>query len=646
MIFQLYIIFVIPLVLSLMLTPFVIRFAKKVGAIDQPNERKVHTYPIPRLGGLAIYMSFFLSLLLYTYFDLALHPFSSMHPHTGVMLVISLTIVLILGIWDDVRQLTPGRKFLGQFLAAAIVYAAGFRISSITHPLGADILNLGVFDFPATIIWIVGITNAFNLIDGLDGLASGVAFIVSITISTISFMKGDMTTGMMALLLAGAVLGFLRYNFNGARIFLGDSGSLFIGFSLAILSMQSSTKSSAVFSILVPVLALGLPIMDTLLSMTRRLLRSIFPDEEAPKSLFRKLVVMFLPDRGHIHHQLIARGLSHRNVVLLLYVVSCLFGVGAFAVTVTNNLGATPLLFTIAVATFIGVSQLRYKEMAVLRNGALLPLYEWPLVNSSFFQGFLDLGFMIIAYSGAYYFSFRSQGSVDLDYLFFQRLTIICAIQLIVFYFGGLYKGTFRQLGMGDLIKIFKATVFAIIITWTVVAFLPAPWNTLNLTLLILDFYFLLSLVLGARISFHVLNYLSKREHQIGKKNVLIYGAGAQGVLMIQQILTDERLNFCPVGFIDDNPQLEGKRLNGYTVFGGHWKLQRLVNTLRIDELIISSDDVRPRVLARVLETCRARGITIRRPKVLLEEITSDKSTPYRSPIAITLDSENQRVTV
>ncbi|MBI1806199.1 MAG: undecaprenyl/decaprenyl-phosphate alpha-N-acetylglucosaminyl 1-phosphate transferase, partial [Ignavibacteria bacterium] len=137
MIFQLYIIFVIPLVLSLLLTPFVIRFAKRIGAIDQPNERKVHTFPIPRLGGLAIYMSFFLSLLLYIYFDLALHPFSAMHPHTGVMLVISLTIVLILGIWDDVQPLTPGRKFFGQFVAAAIVYTAGFSISSITHPLGA-----------------------------------------------------------------------------------------------------------------------------------------------------------------------------------------------------------------------------------------------------------------------------------------------------------------------------------------------------------------------------------------------------------------------------------------------------------------------------------------------------------------------------
>ncbi len=195
------------------------------------------------LGGLAIYASFFLSLVLYIFIDPALHPFSSMHLHTGVMLAVSLTLVLILGIWDDLRQLTPGLKFFFQCLAAAIVYFAGFRISFITHPFNQSILDLGIFTFPATILWIVGITNAFNLIDGLDGLASGVAFIVSLTICMISFMKQDMATAMTALLLAGAVLGFLRYNFNGAKIFLGDSGSLFLGFALAILSMQSSTKA-------------------------------------------------------------------------------------------------------------------------------------------------------------------------------------------------------------------------------------------------------------------------------------------------------------------------------------------------------------------------------------------------------------------
>jgi UDP-GlcNAc:undecaprenyl-phosphate GlcNAc-1-phosphate transferase len=621
MISQLLTIFVIPLLLSLFLTPFVIRYALHIGVLDQPNERKIHKYPIPRLGGLAIYTSFFAALLLSMYFDPSLHPFSSMPPHTGVMLVISLTLVLILGIWDDVRPMTPGRKFIWQFIAATIVYVAGFRISSITHPFNVNLLNLGFLDFPVTILWIVGITNAFNLIDGLDGLASGVACIVSLTICTVSLLKGDMTTAMLALLLAGAVLGFLRYNYNGARIFLGDSGSLFIGFLLAILSMMSSTKGSAAFSILVPVLALGLPIMDTLLSMMRRLLRSIFPEQKEMKSLLGKLVVMFLPDRGHIHHQLIARGLSHKNVVLLLYVVSCVFGIGAFAVTATNNLSMTPVLITIGIATFIGVSQLRYKEMGMLRNGVLLPLYEWPILNSSIFQGFLDLGFIILAYSASCFLAFRSQGEMHFDTAFIRTLMLISGIQLGVFYVSGLYKGTFRQMGMGDLLKIFKTAILSVIITWIIFAFFPRLGNTVNVTIVILDFYFLLSFVLGVRISFHVLNYLSRRDQSEGKKKILIYGADARGALAMQQVLGDEGLRLCPVGFLDDNPHLEGKRLNGYPIFGGHWKLQRLINKMQVDEILITNQAIRPEILNRLIVVSRERGVALRTYTLRMEDL-------------------------
>lgn len=621
MMFQLFSIFLVPLVLSLFITPFVIRFAKKVGAMDAPNERKIHKFPIPRLGGLAIYISFFLSLLMYYGTgDQTMHLFSSMNPNIG-MLAVSLTLVLMLGIWDDIRPLSPGKKFIGQSLAAAIVYVAGFRISSITHPLSANLLDLGMFDFPATILWVVGITNAFNLIDGLDGLAAGVAFIVSLTISTISFLKGDLAIAVMALLLAGSVLGFLRYNFNGARIFLGDSGSLFIGFLLAILSMLSSTKGSAAFSILIPVLALGLPIMDTLLSMIRRLVRSIFPEQKESKSIFGKMLTLFLPDRGHIHHQLIARGLSHRAAVLLLYVVSGLFGVGAFAVTATNNIGATPILVAIGIATFIGVSQLRYKEMAVLRNGILLPLYEWPLMNSNLFQGFLDIAFIVIAYMGASYFALRAQVLLELGAPFFNNIALVCGVQLGLFYLSGLYKGTFRQLGIADILKIFKTVTLSVLVTWVVLAFFAPSSIIVNFNLMILDFYFLLSLVLGARVSFHVLNYLSRLEHNSKKKKALIYGADARGALISQQILNDEKLNLCPIGFLDENPRLERKRLNGYPIFGGHWKLRRLSNKMHIDEVIITSDGIMPEVQHRILAICRERGIMVRSYQVHLDEV-------------------------
>jgi UDP-GlcNAc:undecaprenyl-phosphate GlcNAc-1-phosphate transferase len=436
-------------------------------------------------------------------------------------------------------------------------------------------------------------------------------------------MKGDIATAMLSLLLAGPVLGFLRYNFNGARIFLGDSGSLFIGFCLAILSMQSSTKGSAAFSILVPMLTLGLPIMDTLLAMVRRFLRSVFPEQKNSSSFSQKLFHMFLPDRGHIHHQLIARGLSHRNVVLLLYVVSCLFGVGAFAVTATNNLNATPILLIIGIATFIGVSQLRYKEMAVLRNGILLPLYEWPLMNSAFFQGFLDLAFIIGAYSGAFYIIGGRQFNTE----FFQGLMVVSAIQLLVFYMNGLYKGTFRQLGMGDLLKIVKTITLSVVLTWIVFAVFSRRMSIFNTTLIILDYYFLLSLVIGERTSYHVLHYLFQRDHRQGK-HILIYGAEERGVLTLQQILNEKSLNLCPIGFLDDNPNFEGKTINSYPVFGGHWKLEYLINKMDIREIVIATDYVKPEIIKRIQKISRLNGVTMRRLKVQLEDYEIQERHP------------------
>jgi UDP-GlcNAc:undecaprenyl-phosphate/decaprenyl-phosphate GlcNAc-1-phosphate transferase len=622
MAYQFYIIFAVPLILGLAITPAVIRFATLIGALDQPNERKIHKLPTPRLGGIAIYISFFLALVFSLFLNPTLHVFSYMVPHDALMLVLSLTIVLVLGIVDDLRPLRPGQKFLGQFIAATIVYLAGFRISSITHPFMADALNLRFLDYPVTLLWIVGITNAFNLIDGLDGLASGVAFIVSLTIFAISYLTGAPFIAMIALILAGAVLGFLPYNFNGARIFLGDSGSLFIGFTLAILSIKSSTKGSTAFSMIIPVLALGLPIMDTLLSMTRRFLKSLFPNPHKSESFLRKMLTMFLPDRGHIHHQLLARGLSHRTAVLLLYLVSCAFGIGAFAVTMSNNIVASGILVIIGIATLIGVSQLRYKEMAVLRNGVLLPLYERPLMHSSFFHGFLDLAFIIIAYCTSYFLTIRTGMVFEFDKPFFRYLTMICGVQLAVFYFGGMYKGMMQQLGIGDVLRMLKTTVIAVAVTWIAVPFILQGLGIHhNTTLIILDFYILLSLVIGARVSFHILNFLSRKEKRSGGRNVLIYGADTKGIAILQQILNDEAIHLNPVGFLDDNPQLEGKRLNGYPIFGSHWKLPRAARTTRIDEVIIANDIVPPEILGRLCKVSRAHGITLRMYRVKLEEV-------------------------
>lgn len=619
MILKFFIVLGIPAVLSIIVTPLVMRLARGLGAMDQPNDRKVHTAPMPRLGGLAIYISFMLSIAVIVWFEPTMHLISSLKPDRWLMLVVSLVIVLCLGIWDDIRPLSARHKVLVQLVAATVVYLGGYRLSSVTDPLGNGILNLGWFDYPATVLWIIGITNAFNLVDGLDGLASGVAVISSLTIFGVSYLKYDMSTAIVALTITGAVLGFLRYNFNPAKIFLGDSGSLFLGFSIAVLSMQSSTKGTTAFAILVPVIALGLPIMETLLSMVRRLLRGLLPSDKHVESFLQKLDAIFLPDNGHIHHRLMQRGLSHRAAVLLLYLVSCGFGLGAFLVTVTNNLGASLILIAVGVTTAVGVSQLKYREMAILKNGILLPIYRWPLFNTSMFQGVLDLAFVVLSFGISYYLTFRGDMTPTLRSEFVSVLPFVCGTQILAFLASGLYKISYKHIGIGDVVRIIKSVGIAVIFMSVIFAVLPTM-EALSTTLVVLDFFLLLSLTLGMRVSYHILNYFSYVEN-CETRHVIIYGADSNGVLTLQKILHDKSLNLSPLGFLDDSPHLEGKRMNGYPVFGGHWKLERLARLHHIDQILISTDRIKPRVLGRLHQRAKRLGISVKRSAMQIEDM-------------------------
>jgi UDP-GlcNAc:undecaprenyl-phosphate GlcNAc-1-phosphate transferase len=644
MIYNLLFGFLVAVVVSLLTTPGVVWFAQRIGAMDQPNERKIHKIPTPRLGGLVIYASFFITLGLMKLVNSDLNDLVSLGPNKGIMLTIALVLILGLGIFDDLRSRTPSQKFIVQLVASTLVYLAGFRISAITDPLGHGLLRLGVLEYPATVLWIVGITNAFNLIDGLDGLAAGVAAIACFTIFGVSIMTNEVSTAFLVLILAGAVIGFLRFNFSPAKIFLGDSGSLFLGFALSVFSMQSSTKGSTALAILVPILALGLPIMDTLLSMIRRLLGSLLPEQAKSKPFLRKFDSMFLPDNAHIHHRLVARGLSHRSAVLLLYLVSCAFGIGAFAVTTGNNLGASLVLIVVTVATIIGVRQLHYKEIAVLRNGLLLPMYNWHIMNRSFFQSFVDLAFIILAYGVASVFRFNGQTSILFEKEFIRNVSIVCGVQLLVFFFSGLYKGSFRYAGIGDALKILKVVALSVIIAGIIFGLLPRAQHAFGLSIAILDFYVLLSLVMGSRLSFHALNYFFRKENGNGGKRVVIYGADTRGLLALQQILNDDRLNLTPIGFLDDDKNLEGKRLNGYPVFGSHWKIPKVIQQHKVEEIILSTKVLMPQVMLRLRRVARDYGIKLRTLQVEVLDLPFEPEvvSPAPPPLRIKKGEEPQ----
>lgn len=301
-------IIVIVFVICLLLTPIVIRIAKKFNLVDIPKDsRRVHNKPMPRVGGIAIVISMLLGLGVYYIITRDIPSIALDKKFLGYLF--GAVIIFAMGLIDDIFNLKARYKFIFQLIAAIIVYIFGVRISGIKIPfIYTDIINFGWLDFPITLIWIIGITNAINLIDGLDGLAAGISAI-SATALLIIFVttSASLEAIVITAVLVGATLGFLPYNFNPAKTFMGDVGSNFLGFTLAIVSIMGFAKGYTLLAIIAPILALGVPIFDTLFAMIRRLLKG---------------QPMLKPDGAHIHHRLIKRGLSQRQAVIFLYTIT------------------------------------------------------------------------------------------------------------------------------------------------------------------------------------------------------------------------------------------------------------------------------------------------------------------------------------
>ena len=325
--------FAVAAVLSYFFTPPVKNFAHKVGAIDVPKDaRRMHKKPIPRLGGLAIYGGFLCSILIFGQLD-----------ETMLCVLLGAVIIVALGIFDDVLALGAKLKFVVQIVAAAIPVCIGdLQIGLFTNlnPLSdTPFVHLGILAVPATIIWIVGITNAVNLIDGLDGLAVGVSSIAAITMLAVALLTGNMPIAITMAALAGACIGFMPYNLNPAKIFMGDTGSTFLGYMLATVSIMGLFKFYAVISFAVPFLILGLPIFDTANAIIRRVAAG-----RSPMS----------PDRGHVHHKLIDMGFNQKQAVAILYAISATLGLTAVVLTSSGEVKAIVLLLAVLAAILVG----------------------------------------------------------------------------------------------------------------------------------------------------------------------------------------------------------------------------------------------------------------------------------------------------
>lgn len=318
--------FLVPIIttfiISLFITPVVKILAVKIGAIDKPNERKVHKKLMPRMGGLAIFISFIIGVALFPPDLIDVWP-----------IFLGATIIIVLGILDDIFNLSARVKFLGQIVAALLPVLAGIQIEFITTPDGT-IIEFGYLAIPLTVFWIVAITNAINLIDGLDGLAAGVSSIALISISTLAFSLGNVTATFIGILLLGSTLGFLVYNFYPAKIFMGDTGSLFLGYMISITAILGFTKSATVLSLIIPIIILAIPIMDTTFAIIRRIING---------------KPLTAPDKYHLHHCLIRLGFTHRQSVVLIYLLSGLFSLAAVIFTRSTIWGASLLIVVLLV---------------------------------------------------------------------------------------------------------------------------------------------------------------------------------------------------------------------------------------------------------------------------------------------------------
>jgi UDP-GlcNAc:undecaprenyl-phosphate GlcNAc-1-phosphate transferase len=350
-------VFAASVLLSFLLTRYVRDFATSRGWLSAPNlERHLHSVPLPRIGGVAIFTAFLSTVAVACLVSWRFPSLSfGFSPKVAFSIMLPASLIFALGVYDDLRGVGPYTKFAVQALAGTLLFSFGMRVLDLPVLFGGRHFP-GFVSLPLTILWVIAVTNAFNLIDGLDGLAAGSALFSTLVVFVVALLSGSSLVSVMALALVGAILGFLRFNFNPATIFLGDSGSLFIGFMLSALALRGAQKAPTIIAVAIPVVSFGLPILETTLSVIRRFISG------RP---------VFTADREHIHHKLLQLGMSHRQVVVVLYAVSGVFAMLSLFLLWPTGSTLGLVLAVLGTGIWVGVQHLGYLEFGELRRVAV-----------------------------------------------------------------------------------------------------------------------------------------------------------------------------------------------------------------------------------------------------------------------------------
>lgn len=571
-------IFILALPTALLITPVVRAFALRRQIGDYPNERKVHQSFIPRLGGVGIILGFLVGIGVASLLSGA----SAGAPTSVLLVVAALAAVALLGIADDVKGIGSLGKLIVQSAASIAVIGAGLRIEVLSLPL-AGVIDLGLLGVPVTFLWLVGITNAVNLLDGLDGLACGVSAIVAASLVLIGAYVGDTVVVIAGVSLIAACLGFLRYNFHPASIFMGDTGSLFLGFVLACMSLrvlQHQSAEHAPISLLVVVVALGVPIVDTSVAFFRRLKKGMHP---------------LKPDKEHIHHRLMDLGLTHRQTVVTIYAITFFNGLVALMLVMLDSFYATILLSIVMVAAVFSIGRLGYIEEMRIRRGdtkpPIAPLSVARMIDRAVLVAG-DIIAIVLAFLFSYWLRFHSGmtgygGYVSLEtYLISPAVLLLTVYWLTLFLLGGLYEIPWDTSRVDYGLAIMKIVSIGTLIVFVVTMDFSAMSFEGRLT----------TLLYGVALAFMVLVIRMvivsiERKYEIlgfRRRNTIIIGTSQTANDLLEEIRRRPGLKYNVIGVVDQDVQL--KEFGNLPVLGNHESIPEIVRKNNVEEILVATN--------------------------------------------------------
>jgi UDP-GlcNAc:undecaprenyl-phosphate/decaprenyl-phosphate GlcNAc-1-phosphate transferase len=588
---------VVALALTLIFTPLVRALARRLGMVAKPKIDRWHKKPTAMLGGISIWLA-----VITTYLFLL--------PHTpyGWVVIGSSTFLFLVGLADDIFHAKPYQKLIGQVMGAAFVIYYGLSLPWT----GSPTLNMAI-----TIFWLIGITNAVNLLDNMDGLAGGIAAISSIFLALSFIANGQILEASMLAIFAAALLGFLVYNFNPASIFMGDCGSMFIGFFLAstsLMSVAGGRSRSFLPVLVVPILILFIPIFDTTLV-----------------TVVRKLAGRAVRQGGsdHTSHRLVALGMSERRAVLMLYGFAGLSGLLALLVREMElDLSIAAISGFTVLLTLLGVHLARVKVYAEedVQAARDKPLFAF-LVDLSYkrrvFEVMLDLVLIILSYYLAYVLRFGPMSESGAWRVFFRTLPVIVFVKMATFLVMGVYRGIWRYTSVDDLVVFAKAVILSSVAALLAILF-AFRFEGVSRTVFIVDAMILLMMVAGSRMAFRLFRQILPTSTRKDGCRILIYGAGDAGELLLRELMNNRDLQYAPVGFIDDDPNKKGKVIHGLRVYGGNGSLQSICREHHVDEVLISSSKFTKERIRQIQDDCRESNIVLKRMLIKIEQLEDE----------------------